>query len=406
MLRRKIDFASAPPFFNTDERLTSVKILLAGDSTVAYQPREENFNPGLVYCGWGQMLERFMHDTQIINFAVSGYTVTDFREKGQYDRLRGRLSGGDYVLFQFGHNDQKRPELRAQGGYADGLRRYAAEIREYGGKPVFVTPVARNSWNGISGEYMDLLAGYADAMKDVAHEENVPLIDLHDASIAWIISLGREGAKRYFYPGDFTHPNDYGGYKWAKMIAGLILQSYHNELDELKKAVIPMEQWEEYDIGASQADPTTGWLYPPKSRADFAKFACIDVLAVAQALEMARVGYGWFNTEETDLSPPLSDLSCAIEYSYLPDSLYLPFGFPENDFNKPITANQFRIMMLRSCSGRNIITDEAANLHIAGKSNTVTGKSAVDYALKLEKLMLGAHNEPNSNELSTTPKGG
>ena len=256
-----------------------LRILLAGDSTVTEQARD-NDDPGLNYCGWGQMIGRFFDDTQIFNYAVSGYTTHDFREKGQYDKLKDELRTGDYVLVQFGHNDQKRPELRADEGYFEALDLYIKEIRAFGGSPVFVTPVARNTWHEGGVEYWDLLADYANAMKNVARKNDIPLIDLHGASVEWIISLGQKGAKRYFYPGDFTHPNEYGGFKWAELIAGLVKNSEHAGFSGLREKLKPTETWEALDIEESNADPETGWLFPPNEETDY-KEALKDVIAFA-----------------------------------------------------------------------------------------------------------------------------
>ena len=39
---------------------------------------------------------------------------------------------GDYVFFQFGHNDQKLPGLQAKGGYRANLQRYIKENQAKG----------------------------------------------------------------------------------------------------------------------------------------------------------------------------------------------------------------------------------------------------------------------------------
>ena len=354
-----------------------MKILLAGDSTVAEQARDDS-NPGLRYCGWGQMMGRFFTDIKIINYAVSGYSVNDFREKGQYKKLLEALGKDDYALFQFGHNDQKRLELRAWDGYAVALRQYISEIRQQGGKPVMVTSAARNSWRGDNGNYLDLLAEYAEAMKHVAAEKNIPIIDLQGTSVAWIISLGRESAKKYFYPGDFTHPNDYGGYKWAGMVAELILKSNHKDLEALKKALKPVSEWDIFKVEESES--VSGWLSKPKPTTDFARWRDNNqAITIADALAMAREGYGWFVTKNAGAKPPQSDLYCAIENGYLPPN------FPTVSLDSPIDAAHFKALMLMACSGRNIITAEAKNLPLC--EGSITGKNAVTYALKLEQLI-------------------
>jgi lysophospholipase L1-like esterase len=98
------------------------KILLAGDSTVTDQTRSEPYDLAGYFCGWGQMLTRFLQPgVDVRNFAVSGFTTGDFRTSGQYDKLMAVMEEGDYAFFQFGHNDQKRPHLGADGGYPAAL---------------------------------------------------------------------------------------------------------------------------------------------------------------------------------------------------------------------------------------------------------------------------------------------
>jgi len=390
-----------------------MKILLAGDSTVCDQPRPKNYNPGLCYSGWGQEIADFFCGVQVKNFAVSGYTVSHFRESGQCDKLLAQLDPGGYVFFQFGHNDQKRTELRANGGYTAALTQYMHEIRQYSGIPILVTPVARNSWRGDNGQYLDLLADYANAMKLIAAKEDVPLIDLHDASKNWIISLGCKAAKRYFYPGDYTHPNQYGGQMWASMVASGIAQSQHPSLKQLQthlktttrpandtkqatQAIIqqhasstPATHIPPLNIDETKADPVTGWLYPPKQKTDFAAWQSSDKpLTIADALQMAKEAYGWFVSISTDATPPQSDLECAKENGYLPANF--PQSFLLNNMDAPITTSHFKAIMQTSCKGRNTITTEAASIPITGTGDTLTGKEAVNYAIRLERLATGA----------------
>jgi len=360
-----------------------MKILLAGDSTLALQPEAPGVDPGLRYCGWGQMLGRFLNDVPVLNFAVNGYTIDDFRNLGKYDELKQQLNPGDYVFMQFGHNDQKREELRPNGRYRSLLAQTANEIRDLGGIPVFVTSVARNSWRGDNGEYLDLLAPYVAAMKAAAAEVDAPVLDLNCESTAWIKSLGRDGAKRYFYPGDFTHPNDYGAYRWATFLATEILNNSHPDLAKLKRYVKPTDQWEKFDIPAEKADPKTGWLAPPPPNSDFAKWAQQKTeITFADALAMAREANGWFVLGgHPGLTPALQDLACAKENGYL------PAGFPETDLDRPIDPESFMGLMKCSAQGRNAHTPQTQAFRVAaGPDDKLTGRAAVDYALALTKL--------------------
>jgi lysophospholipase L1-like esterase len=198
-------------------------IYLAGDSTVTNQSADYPYAPGTSYGSWGQMLTPFLSDALFIsNHAHSGLTTESFRSEGHYDILYQDAKPGDYVFFQFGHNDQKLPHLTARGGYRNNLLTYISECRSKGLHPVLVTPLARNSWKGSEGSYNDLLAEYSDACLEIGKETHVPVLDLHKLSMDLIQELGLEGAKKYFYPDDFTHTNDYGAYKMAGLVVAQI----------------------------------------------------------------------------------------------------------------------------------------------------------------------------------------
>ncbi|MDR1703752.1 MAG: GDSL-type esterase/lipase family protein [Clostridiales bacterium] len=323
------------------------RILLAGDSTVADQPREPD-NPALRYCGWGQMPGRFTRPgAEVSNFAVSGYTVMNFREKGRYDALKARLRPGDFVLFQFGHNDQKLPELPAAGAYKSALIRYIREIRALGGRPVLVTSVARNSWRGDNLEYNDLLAPYAAAVIAAGEESGAAVLNLHTASVEWIRGLGLLKAKRFFYPGDYTHPNDYGAYRWARMTAELIITGEHSEIRDLASLLMPSGKW--IDMGEPATDPVTGWTGPPGPRCDFSFLPDDGALTVKEALETARQGYAYFAVNDEELSQDLP-----MAYRAAVQSGYLPPGFPykSDDLDKPIQAGDFWELMNLAGKGR------------------------------------------------------
>ncbi len=118
-------------------------IYIAGDSTVTDQSAEYPYAPGASYSGWGQMLSAYL-DSRIAvsNHAHSGLTTESFREEGHYAILYDRLRAGDYVLLQFGHNDQKLDHLKAEEGYRENLDRYISEIRGKGAYPILVTPIS------------------------------------------------------------------------------------------------------------------------------------------------------------------------------------------------------------------------------------------------------------------------
>ncbi len=220
-------------------------IYIAGDSTVTDQTAFCPYLPEQSYSGWGQMLGCYMEKRfAVSNHAHSGLTTESFRSEGHYRILLDRIGKGDICLFQFGHNDQKLLHLTAAGGYRKNLERYILEIRQKGALPILVTPLARNTWKGDSGAYNDLLWEYDAVCRRIGAEQDVPVAELHEKSMAFITDHGREGARGYFYPSDYTHTNDFGAYLFAGYVA-----------DELKR------------LGAAEKRADVGvWELPKSSR--------------------------------------------------------------------------------------------------------------------------------------------
>ena len=195
-------------------------LYIAGDSTVTDQSAEYPYAPGTSYAGWGQMLSVFLEGKiAVSNHAHSGLTTGSFRGEGHYSVVEQAGRPGDFMFIQFGHNDQKLPELKAEKGYRENLHRYIKESRSRGMFPVLVTPVARNTWKGSSGCYNDLLEEYARVCIAVGKETETPVLDLHEHSCLWIKEQGVEAVRPYFFPGDYAHTNDFGAWKMAGVIA-------------------------------------------------------------------------------------------------------------------------------------------------------------------------------------------
>ncbi len=203
-------------------------LYICGDSTVTDQSADMPYAPGTSYSGWGQMLSVHMSDEiAISNHAHSGLTTESFRNEGHYSIVQAHIRPGDYIMFQFAHNDQKLAHLKAREGYTEKLAAYIKEAGKSGAYPIIVTPLARNTWKA-DGEYNDLLKEYAEACIELGARSNVPVIDLHGFSMGEVVRLGLESAKRYYFPKDYTHTNDFGAYKMAGFIADSLL-AFKNE---------------------------------------------------------------------------------------------------------------------------------------------------------------------------------
>ena len=204
----------------------AVTVFLAGDSTVTDQKKEP-------YAGWGQMLPNFFRQgVAISNQAESGLALRSFESQKRLQKILSMMKKGDYLFIQFGHNDQKdkRPDSGPFTTYKANLVRFVEAAREKGGIPVLVTPMERRRFEE-NGEQPATLADYAEAARQVAAEQMVPLIDLNAMSVKLYAALGAKNSTKAFvfypantYPGqtkalkDNTHHSTYGGYELARCV--------------------------------------------------------------------------------------------------------------------------------------------------------------------------------------------
>lgn len=193
-------------------------VFLAGDSTVTDRDGGGDVS-------WGQLLPRFLKPgVAVSNQAQSGETLKSFANALRLDKILSQMKKGDYLFLQFGHNDSKEtwPQtyVDAETTYKAYLKAYIAEAKLRGAIPVLVTPMDRA--NRTTGAPTRGHGGYPEAMREVAREEQVPLIDLYEMSILLYDSAGSDAPKIL---ADGTHSTAYGGYEFAKCIVMGIRQN-------------------------------------------------------------------------------------------------------------------------------------------------------------------------------------
>ncbi|MEO3941911.1 rhamnogalacturonan acetylesterase [Paenarthrobacter nicotinovorans] len=222
-----------------------MKILLAGDSTVAACPSYE-----YPMSGWGAHLAPGTYWWAAVhNYAKGGATTESFREEGLWYQLINQTVQGDVVLIQFGHNDQKREHLAARTGYRDNLRRMVAEVRSKGGIPILCTSVERRHW--LDGTLEATLGDYPAVVRELAEELGLDVIDLNEWTRGLYEELGEEGSKGlfcHFAPGEHAH--------WA---GGLEDNTHFHEKGAQRIAAFVAEQLEALGYGLS-ATLTAGAL--------------------------------------------------------------------------------------------------------------------------------------------------
>lgn len=334
-------------------------LYIAGDSTVTDQSAEYPYIPQISYAGWGQMLPSLLHGKLTVsNHSHSGLTTESFRQEGHAAIPFARCKPGDYMLFQFGHNDQKLMHLKAQEGYLANLAQYIAECRAIGVHPILVTPVARNTWRGNDGQYNDLLGEYADACLEIGLRMSVPVLDLHGLSMDFILRLRKEGARKYFYPSDYTHHNDFGARKMAEMICAEIRRTckegaYGWLASCTEESII---SWPEPPLAKPRQIPD-GYL-PENDAAEWEEpERPDDPLLRAEALDMIIRRAGFFITNVyNDLFTDIighewyaGAVECGLQNGILteelcPDKLFRPL--------EPITLSDFVILLMRAYGSR------------------------------------------------------
>src|SRR5581483_3506580 len=176
--------ALAAPSTQPATHRAKVRIALVGDSTV--QPSS----------GWGNgFAAQLVGDVECLNFARGGRSSKSFINEGHWKEALE--SKPDYILIQFGHNDQpgKGPERETdpKTTYPQWMSRYADESRAIGAKPILVTSIERRKWK--DGKIVPSLSEYADAVRKLAKEKDVPLIDMNARTIELYEKLGEKGCE-------------------------------------------------------------------------------------------------------------------------------------------------------------------------------------------------------------------
>jgi lysophospholipase L1-like esterase len=232
-------------------------VYLLGDSTMCDQSGEP-------WNSWGQMFTRFLKPgIAVSNQAESGETADSSLKAHRLDKVLSTMRSGDYLFIEFGHNDMKEhgPGIRPFTSYKTNLKKFVDGARSKGGIPVLITSVNRKTWNKKQpGVIANSFGQYPDAVRELAKEENVPLIDLNAMSKILYEALGPANLNKAFV--DNTHHNAYGSYEIAKCI---VLGIQQNKLD-LAKFIV--DDWQPFD--PSHPDPIGSVKIPasPKIAAD------------------------------------------------------------------------------------------------------------------------------------------
>ncbi|MET9775778.1 rhamnogalacturonan acetylesterase [Streptomyces sp. NPDC006367] len=201
---------------------------IAGDSTAA-----QKYADAAPETGWGMALPFFLRkDLPVANHAVNGRSSKSFVDEGRLDAILRVIRPGDLLLVQFGHNDQKRDDpsrhTEPWTTYQDHLRLYVEGARARGARPVLATSVERRRFDA-AGNATTSHGEYPAAMRALAGEEGVALLDVQALSLALWQRLGVEGTKTHFNwtatEQDNTHFNPPGAIEVARLVTRELLRT-------------------------------------------------------------------------------------------------------------------------------------------------------------------------------------
>ncbi len=236
-------------------------IFIIGDSTAA----EKDLSKGSPERGWGMALQCFFDEAfiRVDNHAVNGRSSKSFLDEGRWQKVLDKIKPGDYVIIQFGHNDEKpNPARHTEPGstFDANLAKFVTETRQMGGIPVVMNPVVRRNFavkavkndddealrnttfkDGAKIKEGDMLKDthglYAVAPRQVADSLHAYFIDATKITHDLEQGLGVEGSKKlhmWYQPGehpavpdgkqDNTHYNIYGAHQVAKLFADALCE--------------------------------------------------------------------------------------------------------------------------------------------------------------------------------------
>lgn len=254
------------------EQCDTITVFMIGDSTMANKPlKDENQERG-----WGQMLPMMLQGKiRVDNHAVNGRSSRSFINEGRWDKVIEKMGKGDYLIIEFGHNDEKPGEKRHTdpgSTFDDNLRMFAQKALEKGATPILMNSIVRRNFpasvtekaedrddnpptavgptkNKEEGDILvDTHGAYLISPRIVAAELSTPFVDLNALTHSLVQSLGREKSKELFMwiPAntykfcpdgkiDNTHLNIYGG----KVVAAIAAKAIAETVPEFKQYVKP-----------------------------------------------------------------------------------------------------------------------------------------------------------------------
>lgn len=216
-------------------------LYIIGDSTVKNGSGKGQDN----MWGWGSFLSEHFDTTRIHieNHAIGGRSSRTFITEGRWDKILSHLQPGDFVIMQFGHNDNSaiNDSTRARGtikGIGEEveeidniltkkheivhtfgwyMRKYVNDTKAKGAIAIVCSPVPRNSWK--DGKIATSEIGHRQWAENVAQSNGAFYVDLFGLIIPHYEAIGEEKVKNQFFtPKDNIHTNEAGAKLNTEMV--------------------------------------------------------------------------------------------------------------------------------------------------------------------------------------------
>lgn len=233
-------------------------IYLIGDSTMANKNIEKDGRER----GWGMALQGFFAEEVFIdNRALNGRSSKTFIDEGHWQKVLDDIKPGDYLVIQFGHNDEKgkvgdKKHTIAGLTFDDNIRTFCRGALGKGATPIVMTPVVRREFTkrvdreavnaarakrGASDDDVpdkrdseqlkDTHGAYAVTPKYVARELRVPFVDATKITGDLESRLGPDNSKLLHMVSadkkskDNTHYTEYGAHRVAELLVDAMAEA-------------------------------------------------------------------------------------------------------------------------------------------------------------------------------------
>lgn len=194
--------------------------------------------------GFGQHLQKYLASYAVVkNLAIDGATAKSFIKENNYKDFIDNLSEGDYVLIAFGENDglkttdddilykwsdSSKPKETKESFKYYLYNYYIKPAQDKKAIPMLVTPLAEGIVK--NKEMEDNNSLYAEAVRDLVVELNLPWVNLNNESKAFFIKSGESGKNAFYAISKndgivSSYLNEYGAEKTAKIIISMFKAS-------------------------------------------------------------------------------------------------------------------------------------------------------------------------------------